>query len=60
MTRQTWEEQRDARSLERHERLLEHILLMEERILVLMAEILRRLPPPPQYRPTVGIVVIPK
>lgn len=60
MTRQTWEEERDARVLASTERLLERILLTEERLLVLMAEVLRRLPPPPVFKPTVGIVVVPK
>lgn len=58
MTRQTWEEERDARRIESTERLLERILFTEERLLVLMAEVLRRLPPPPTFRPTKAIVVI--
>ena len=45
MSRQTWEEERDARRLEHIERLLEQVLA--------------RLPPPPRYLPTVGIVVVP-
>jgi hypothetical protein len=52
MTRQTWEEERDARLLERILTTLEH----NQRVL---QEILARLPPPPQFKPSVGIVVVP-
>jgi hypothetical protein len=52
MTRQTWEEERDARILARIEKML-------ERVDATLELILDRLPPPPQYLPTVGIVVIP-
>lgn len=52
MTRQTWEEERDAQLLKRNERLL-------ERILFLLEEVLKQLPPPPTFRPTVGILVVP-
>jgi hypothetical protein len=52
MTRQTWEEVRDAR-------ILAHIEQLIERVDTTLALILERLPPPPQYLPTVGIVVIP-
>jgi hypothetical protein len=52
MTRQTWEEERDARILARIEKML-------ERVDATLELILDRIPPPPQYLPTVGIVVIP-
>ena len=52
MTRQTWEEERDARLLARIEKML-------ERVDATLELILDRLPPPPQYLQTVGIVVIP-
>jgi len=45
MTRQTWEEELDSRRLARIERLVE--------------ELVRHLPPPPQYKPTTAIVVTP-
>jgi hypothetical protein len=48
MTRQTWEEERDARILAR-------VLLVLEEVF----EILKRAFPPPQYRPTTAIVVTP-
>jgi hypothetical protein len=51
VTRQTWEEERDARYLARV------LLLLEENQRVLL-EILKRLPPPPVFRPTTGIAVI--
>jgi hypothetical protein len=51
MTRQTWEEERDARIL------AEVLILLKENQHVLL-EILKRLPPPPQFRPTTGIAVI--
>jgi hypothetical protein len=51
MTRETWEEERDARILAR----VLHVLEENQRVLV---EILRRLPPPPTFRPTTGIAVI--
>jgi hypothetical protein len=44
VTRATWEEERDARIL--------------ARILHLLEEIMKRLPAPPQYRPTTAIVVV--
>lgn len=53
MTRQTWEEERDAKLLARILEVLEY----NRRVL---EEILSRLPPPPTFRPTVGIIVIPK
>lgn len=51
MTRETWEEERDAR-------LLARVLHLEEENQRLMLEILRRLPPPPTFKPTTGIAVI--
>jgi len=60
MTRQTWEEERDAQLLKHNERLLERILFTEEQLVVLMREVLRRLPPPPTFRPTKAIVVTPR
>jgi hypothetical protein len=44
VTQETWKEERDSR----------HI----ERILLLLEEILKRLPAPPQYQPPVAIVMI--
>jgi hypothetical protein len=44
MTRQTWEEERDAQIL--------------ARILALLEEVIKRLPGPPQYKPTTAIVMI--
>jgi hypothetical protein len=51
MTRLTWEEERDAKIIAKM------LILLEENQRVLL-EILKRLPPPPQFRPTAGIVVI--
>jgi hypothetical protein len=44
MTRQTWVEEEEGRDI--------------KRILFLVEEMVRRLPPPPQYRPTTAIVMI--
>jgi hypothetical protein len=52
MTRQTWEEERDARLLARIEKML-------ERVDATLELILDRLPPTPQYLPTIAVVVVP-
>jgi hypothetical protein len=51
MTRETWEEERDARILAR-------VLLLLEANTAVLQEILKRMPAPPQYRPPVAIVMI--
>jgi hypothetical protein len=51
VTRQTWEEERDAKILAR-------VLLLLEANTAVLQEILKRMPAPPQYKPTTAIVVI--
>jgi hypothetical protein len=51
VTRQTWEEERDARILAR-------VLLLLESIAVTLDQVVKRLPAPPQFRPPVAIVVV--
>jgi hypothetical protein len=51
MTRQTWEEERDARILAR-------VLVLLESMNATLNEVLKRLPPPPTYLPTTAIVMI--
>jgi hypothetical protein len=51
VTRQTWEEERDALILER-------VLILLETNTQLLQEILKRMPTPPQFRPPVAIVVV--
>ena len=51
MTRETWEEERDSKLLHRIEKLLEQQSLLLE-------EIFKRLPTPPQYRPTKAVVMV--
>lgn len=52
MTHDEWEREREARILAR-------ILLLLENQQRLLELILHRLPPPPRFRPTVGIIVRP-
>jgi len=51
VTRQTWEEERDARILAR-------VLALLESIAVTLDMVVKRLPAPPQFRPPVAIVVV--
>jgi hypothetical protein len=51
VTRQTWEEERDAKILAR-------VLLLLEANTAVLQEILKRMPAPPQFRPPVAIVMI--
>jgi hypothetical protein len=55
-----WRHTPGRSSEKREEEREERILKLLELELVLLRQILHRLPPPPAYRPTVGIVVIQK